>query len=169
MRDTDLDFLTCREVVAFIPTDRHEMIRFRLQKYVNPMVLAKIDVTNLSLLSHHLSPSMVKEIMDEARKHPEFIDWLVAEDEAVLMLQKARKSAAAALLDAVEMDVSEDPKLRAIQIKAAEAILKMKPDAQQQKVSQTLKVSALPSNLRTLAGKSVDELNEELRQLKESN
>ena len=165
---SDLNFLA-QAVGAFIPSDRHIGMRLRIQKYVSPAILAKLDKSSLHLLSSYVSADLIQDIQDEIGEFPEFFDWLLNEEDALIMLHKARKSAVQTLVDAMEMDDEGDSRKMAVKVKAAESILKMKDNGPNNKVNQTLKISALPQNMRSLANKSTEDLEQELLALKASN
>ena len=152
-------------VTAFEPTPRHLTIRERLKNYAPPHLLARLGPDTIDSLRSVLPPYLVEEVKNTCITRPEFLEWLVSEDDASIMMLQNRTKAAKKLSDILDQDTT-DPKMIALQLKASETILshtKRERPAPQQ--TRNLNITALPGIPKQLANKTAEELEEELRKL----
>lgn len=158
------DILDDMEDVKFEPSDRQLLFKLTLHKKVPSSVLGRLYIDTLELVKNHISPFSIEEVKSWASMHTEFMTWLLAPDDYELKIHKAKLEAAECLVELMRTP-ADDPRVLAVKLKAAEAILKIDNKPQVGKITNTVRLPSLPKDLER---KSIDALQGELRKLQEA-
>lgn len=157
-----------RPLATFVPTRRQLAVRMMMHRSLAPQTIMKLTPANLStVLTSALGESVVNDLMAWCHQDPGFLYWISEPDEAEFALNAARVKAAKVITNLVDQDISSDPKMATLQYNAAKDLLGMTQPPPPQVVRNTVNLRAAAANVpKSLANKSTEELESQLRQLK---
>ena len=153
------------DIDSFHPSDKQTSLKILLHDRVAPNVLGKLVPSQIDVLENWIAPFTLAEVKAWMGK-PGFFSWLLLPDSFQITIQKAKASAAEAVVDMLNVDVCDEtinPKLLSIKLKAAELLLKTEMK-REQRISNTIKVTQnLPKHL---VSKSNEALEAELKRIR---
>ena len=161
----EVDLATFKRIVSFSPTDSQISFKMLLNDRVSSQFLGKVLRSQIGVLEPYISPFEMKEIESWVRS-PGFFEWLILPDSFHMTLYKAKEDAANTLVEMLNPLPTDDPKMMAIRLKAAELVLKSELRKESKTVTNnTVKLSGSPVPSH-IAKASVEALEDKLKYLR---